>query len=250
MRSLGGMALPASRNQINKLGKRLAAGTEISSEDSDMLEDLIACHQEALEQARPRLDELEETVGGKPLFISARPKTTGTIVEKLRRSPQGPLASIQDLAGFRIVGDITFAQQDTLCDEIMHRFPADPREPSRRNRRDQPSHGYRAVHVVVCIDDVSIEIQIRTSAQHLWANMMERLADRLGRQIRYGEPPVPPQGMSQEDAQGLVDVMMNLSRRWTEEPPTYLHGASAMSIDEATKHFWDDFVAGLGQAGD
>jgi ppGpp synthetase/RelA/SpoT-type nucleotidyltranferase len=243
------MPLPASRNQINKLGKRLAASTEISPEDSALLEDLIACHQESLEVARPRLDGLAETLGTRRLYISARPKTTGTIVEKLQRSPNGPLASIQDLAGFRIVGDITFAQQDDLCAELMRRFPADPREPAVRNRRLEPSHGYRAVHVVVCIDDVNIEIQIRTFAQHLWANLMERLADRLGRQIRYGGAPAPPPGMGQEYAQSLVDGMMQLSDTWAATPPELLQGTQPDSMDEFTDNVWRNLAADLFRGG-
>lgn len=243
------MPLPTSRNQINKLGKRLAVSTEISSEDSAMLEELIACHQDTLEQARPRLDGLEEAVGTRRLYISARPKTTGTIVEKLRRSPNGPLAGIQDLAGFRIVGDITFDQQDELCAEIMRRFPADPREPAPKNRRLEPSHGYRAVHVVVCVDDVNIEIQIRTFAQHIWANMMERLADRFGRQIRYGGVPEPPPGVSQENAQALVDGMMGISETWAADPPQLLQGTAPASIDEFTEAVWRGVASGLAEVG-
>ena len=214
-----------------------------------MLEDLIACHQETLELARPRLDGLAEAVGTRRLYISARPKTTGTIVEKLRRSPNGPLASIQDLAGFRIVGDITFAQQDDLCAEVMRRFPADPREPASRNRRLEPSHGYRAVHVLVCVDDVNIEIQIRTFAQHLWANLMERLADRFGRQIRYGGEPVPPSGISQENAQRLVDGMMQLSDTWATAPPELLEGTQPDSMDEFTDNVWRNLAADLSREG-
>lgn len=34
-----------------------------------------------------------------------------------------------------------------------------------------------------------MEIQLRTKLQHEWANLFEKLADRVGRGIRYGEPP-------------------------------------------------------------
>jgi ppGpp synthetase/RelA/SpoT-type nucleotidyltranferase len=240
--------LPTSRNQINKLGKRLAASTDIAPEDARMLEDLIACHQEALERARPRLDGLAEVVGTEPLYIGSRPKTTGTIIEKLRRSPRGPLASIQDLAGFRIVGGFSFGQQDQLKDEIMRRFPPDPRPPDSRDRRAEPSHGYRAVHVLVCFEDVNIEIQVRTLAQHMWANLMERLADRLGRQIRYGGAPVPPPGTSQQAVQALVDSMMAVSETWASAPPD-LPGHLALSVDEFAEQVWQGLTAALSQVG-
>jgi ppGpp synthetase/RelA/SpoT-type nucleotidyltranferase len=122
-----------------------------------------------------------------------------------------PLHSMQDLAGFRVVGVLSFADQDRLAAEIARRFPADPREPRIRDRRAEPSYGYRAVHVIVSLDDVTIEVQVRTLGQHMWADLMERLADRLGRQIRYGDAPAPQAGRSPEAAQIIVGAMMSLS---------------------------------------
>jgi ppGpp synthetase/RelA/SpoT-type nucleotidyltranferase len=205
--------LPTSREQINKLGQRLALGEPVSDDDLHLLEELVACHAQALELARPRLDGLAETVGTPPLHVTHRAKTTGTIVEKLRRERGMELARVQDLAGIRIVGGITFDWQDQLAAEIVRRFPADPRQPKIRDRRTEPSHGYRAVHVIVSLDGVSIEIQVRTIPQHLWADVMERIADHLGRQIRYGQPPTPPPGISQREAEAVVAGMMRVSER-------------------------------------
>jgi ppGpp synthetase/RelA/SpoT-type nucleotidyltranferase len=50
-------------------------------------------------------------------------------------------------------------------------------------------HGYRAVHVIAFPEGVPIEIQVRTLWQHEWAELFEKLADRVGRGIRYGEAP-------------------------------------------------------------
>jgi hypothetical protein len=63
-----------SRRQVNKLGARLAANPEISAADDQLLEELIACHLAVLESARPRLDDLAETVsaGPVPLQYSVR----------------------------------------------------------------------------------------------------------------------------------------------------------------------------------
>jgi hypothetical protein len=57
------------------------------------------------------------------------------------------------------------------------------------DRRAEPVNGYRAVHVIVFPESVPIEIQIRTELQHEWAELFEKLADLVGRDIRYGEPP-------------------------------------------------------------
>jgi hypothetical protein len=37
-------------------------------------------------------------------------------------------------------------------------------------------------------DGFPVEIQVRTRLQHEWAELFEKLADQLGRGIRYGEP--------------------------------------------------------------
>ena len=48
-----------------------------------------------------------------------------------------------------------------------------------------------ALHVIVAVHGLAVEIQVRTRLQGLWADLFERTADTWGRQIRYGEPPDP-----------------------------------------------------------
>lgn len=54
------------------------------------------------------------------------------------------------------------------------------------DRRQQPSHGYRAVHVIAECQGKLIEIQVRTSLQHLWAELSEKLSDVSDPAIKYG----------------------------------------------------------------
>src|SRR5262245_15752072 len=140
------MPLPTSREQIRKLGSRIAAADVVADEDLHMLEELVACHGEALALARPRLDGLADILGlSGRLHITHRAKTTQTIIEKLRRQQGMSLARMQDIAGIRIVAPVTFDDQDRLAAEVVRRFPADPRESSIVKGRDKPSYGYRAV---------------------------------------------------------------------------------------------------------
>jgi hypothetical protein len=244
------MLLPASGEQIKKLGVRLASGAPISANDDRALEELVACHLQALQLARPRLDDLDEATGTGPLHITARAKTTGTIIEKLRREGNMSLARMGDLAGFRIVGGLDLGAQDRLYDEIARRFPPDPRPVRRVDRRADPSHGYRALHALVSFDGVSIEIQIRTFFQHIWADMMERLADRLGRQIRYGDPPLPPPGISQGQADAIVLGMIAMSTTFAarEHESSWQHLA-AVDIDTAVEEAWSGLRLVLHNAG-
>jgi ppGpp synthetase/RelA/SpoT-type nucleotidyltranferase len=54
------------------------------------------------------------------------------------------------------------------------------------DRRERPSYGYRAVHVLVASYGKVIEIQVRTSLQHLWAELSEKLSDVVDPAIKYG----------------------------------------------------------------
>ena len=90
----------------------------------------------------------------------------------------------------RIVSDCSRHQQDQIASQLMQLFTELGQPlPKLVDRRTHPSHGYRAVHVIVYVDGAPIEIQVRTKLQHEWANLFEKLADRVGRGIRYGEPP-------------------------------------------------------------
>jgi len=98
------------------------------------------------------------------------------------------LSQMQDLAGVRIVVHGGWAAQDEVVETLRALFP----NSKIKDRRREPQHGYRAVHVICELDGRRVEIQVRTLLQHEWAELFEKLADRWGRQIRYGEKPNDP----------------------------------------------------------
>lgn len=107
-------------------------------------------------------------------------KSTASIVEKLRRESIR-LTQVQDIAGCRIiVADI--AQQDRVVASLRSILPGG----SIVDRRQNPSYGYRAVHVIVRLSGNLVEIQVRTTLQHLWAELSERLSDIVDPSIKYG----------------------------------------------------------------
>lgn len=57
------------------------------------------------------------------------------------------------------------------------------------DRRNNPSHGYRAVHIIAEIAGKPIEIQVRSSLQHLWAELSEKSSDVIDPSIKYGGGP-------------------------------------------------------------
>jgi hypothetical protein len=174
-----------TRSQIERLGVRLVGSDRPAAGDLAALHDLLLVYGDAL------ADAVAKVYGELAITPTARVKTTGTILEKLRRHGGSWLKSIQDIAGMRIVGDFDRRGQDALVAHLVELFADADRRPKVVDRCADPSHGCRAVHVIVFVQSLPIEIQVRTRLQHEWADLYEKLADKVGRGIRYGEPPDP-----------------------------------------------------------
>lgn len=163
-----------SKTQIDRLGERLK-GSQVANADLQLLDEyrrsFSKAHDTVVSTIRERFS-LQPT--GRPA------KSTTAIVDKLRRESVR-LSQIQDIAGCRlIVPDLT--QQDAVVDSLNAEFT----QAHVIDRRAKPSHGYRAVHVVVDLRGKAVEIQIRTAWQHKWAEFSEKCADAFGADIKYG----------------------------------------------------------------
>ena len=79
-----------------------------------------------------------------------------------------------------IVADM--AEQDSVVKSLQSLFE----HTTVIDRREKPSHGYRAIHVVVKHHGKLIEIQVRTALQHLWAELSEKYSDVENPAIKYG----------------------------------------------------------------
>ncbi len=102
------------------------------------------------------------------------------------------LSQMQDIAGCRLIVD-DFESQQVIV-RRLHRQLAPLGKVKSVDRRRRPSHGYRAVHLIVTVDGKPVEIQVRTLYQHLWAELSESAADRYGSQVKYGgEAPNRPE---------------------------------------------------------
>jgi putative GTP pyrophosphokinase len=164
----------ASKTQIDRLGDRLKRS---AFEKSDLI--LLDGYRRSFGSAYETVvqtirDALELEASGRPA------KSTNSLIEKLKRESIR-LTQVQDIAGCRVVvPDIT--KQDLAVDSLMTAFP----NAAVVDRRETPSHGYRAVHVIVEISGKTVEIQVRTRFQHIWAEISEKYADLYGSEIKYG----------------------------------------------------------------
>lgn len=102
------------------------------------------------------------------------------MIEKLQRETIR-LSQIQDIAGCRLTVR-NVVEQDGVVAVLKKLFP----DHVVIDRRRSPSHGYRAVHVIAKIEGKPIEIQIRSTLQHLWAEVSEKLADLVDPGLKYG----------------------------------------------------------------
>lgn len=174
-----------SRSAIDALGKRLARADPADPED---LQQLFAYQRECIEALEQALATIAKTVQENSprsvaVHVTHRVKTVETLIDKLRRGTK--LSRMQDVVGIRVVGGLHLGEQDELVAQLIRQFVGAKVD----DRRTRPSYGYRAVHVIPTIDGFSVEIQVRTSLQHAWANATEQLADEWGRSIRYGGSP-------------------------------------------------------------
>ena len=138
-RQEGGVELMAkvlSTSQLNKIGERLRKNLE-TEDDLRELDQFRVSFETAYQQIFDELTRMGLNPGGRPQ------KTTPSIIAKLERE-RTRLSRMQDIAGCRVVVP-TLVEQDRVVDELRARFPAT----EICDRRQKPSHGYRAVHLVV-----------------------------------------------------------------------------------------------------
>ncbi|MBV9493355.1 MAG: RelA/SpoT domain-containing protein [Acidobacteria bacterium] len=182
-----------SKSQVDRLGEKLRS----QAYGEDELRALDE-YRRSFGPAYDRTIEKLKQVLGAP--VSGRPaKSTNSIIEKLNRESLR-LSQMQDIAGCRIVvADIQ--RQNGLVQQLEHEFAA----ATVVDRRLKPSHGYRAVHVIVRTDEKPIEVQVRTSLQHAWAEICEKFADVVDPAIKYGGGP--------PDVRGTLDAATTLIAR-------------------------------------
>lgn len=163
-----------TKSQVDRLGERLRNNL-YNETDLKLLDDFRRSFHEAYETTLKTIRDrtsLEPT--GRPA------KSTTAIIEKLKRESIR-LSQIQDIAGCRtVVG--TIIDQNQIVSSLLKLFP----NSDVIDRRLHPSHGYRGVHFIVKVDEQSIEIQVRSMLQHLWAEFSEKLADVIDPSIKYG----------------------------------------------------------------
>ena len=183
-----------SKSQVDRLGDRLRKG-DINEDDLRLLDSYRRSFTDAYEKVVGHIrDQLELEPTGRPA------KSTTSIIDKLQRESIR-LSQMQDIAGCRVIVPLLASQ-----DEAVQRLKLLFDRVDFDDRRKKTSHGYRAVHVIVNQSGKLVEVQVRTSLQHTWAELSEKLSDEFDSSIKYG-------GGSKEIASylsTLSDVMLDM----------------------------------------
>ena len=194
-------AVALTRSQIERLGQRLSRSVSPDPADLELLDEFEQSFQ-------PAQDYVVRTIRTElKLTPTARRKTRRSIVAKIRRQHTA-LPRMQDIAGCRLIVEDVIEQE-----EVLERLLQLPWEASQvDDRRLRPSHGYRAVHVIVTAHAHPVEIQVRTRLQDLWAQISEKMADRYGLEVKYGGGPVQIRRSLSTMAEGIARIEEVLSR--------------------------------------
>lgn len=194
-----------SNSQITKLGDRLR-DHHISDDDLKKLDEFRQTFRDVDEQA---YQLIRKTLASSEGWISTKRKrkTQQSIVDKLRRQPKLRLPQMQDIAGCRIVLQGGAQQAQSINALLLDAFE---RQQWQVESKDRHSDGYRALHIIVKRDKKFYEIQLRTCAQDVWANLVESLSDEKNT-LKYGgsEQEQPLMGQLKYLAEVFADLDTN-----------------------------------------
>lgn len=192
--------LGVSKTQVRRAGETLRrwfVGELVSETDVEVAQEVLtnwrAVHGFVRNTAAMGLRSRAGRLGIKA-EIASRTKARNSIYAKLAERPDLKLDALGDIAGARAVVP-TMHEQDELVGAY------DGAEEVRRvlDYRDGKESGYRAVHIDLVLEDKHttvperrrrrVELQIRTQAQHSWADLVESLGRRTGHRLKQGIGP-------------------------------------------------------------
>jgi ppGpp synthetase/RelA/SpoT-type nucleotidyltranferase len=190
-----------SNSQITKLGDRLRNGVLVE-EDLKMLDAFRQTFSKVDEQVYKNIHDSLRSC--KNLTITKRKrKTQQSIVDKLKRQPKLRLPQMQDVAGCRIVVQGGIQAQQNINTILLDGFVQNKWQVESKDRN---AIGYYATHIIVKAENKFYEIQVRTFAQDIWANIVESKSDE-NNTLKYG---------GSEEEQPLMYLLKTLAEHFNK----------------------------------
>jgi putative GTP pyrophosphokinase len=193
------MPPPYSKSQVDKAGRFVTEQIAIVAKDPkhaegraplgviaeafEVIEWWRAEHGKPLSRVAANLRYYAQEEG-EPI-VSQRLKRTPTIAKKLVREPKMKLSRMADIGGVRVI-----APSQDAAYRIATRLRRNWTITRFRDYVTDPkSDGYRALHLINRNRGRLIEIQLRTPAQDIWANTVERLSRTTFPGLKFGDGP-------------------------------------------------------------
>lgn len=193
-------ALP-SKSQLERAGRRIrkrASGEsfdldgEQAAHDIDLVLGWRSAHADALRATRIGLGTVvmrELGVGSQAGLVTQRLKRIESIVAKLVRD-KPRLGEIDDIAGCRAVLE-DLPTVNRIYDQLHKAYKLEIIRPRNYNQKPHAG-GYRALHLCCRRDGFKVEIQLRTTRQQRWAELVEQWDNALGLDLKHENAPEPP----------------------------------------------------------
>ncbi|RJN31893.1 RelA/SpoT domain-containing protein [Nesterenkonia natronophila] len=176
-----------SSKQVKKAGSKVRkffrGDSSVDLEGLDQALRTIEAHRaqfsDPLTRVNNRLRQRLMSAGSKAR-VTQRLKKMPTILDKLRREPRLDLSRMRDIGGCRIVLD-DLQELDHVHAAIVSNWRGGTEDPADYVRSPRES-GYRAVHCFVRDHStrLTIEVQLRTTLMHAWAEDVENVSARMG----------------------------------------------------------------------
>ena len=181
-----------SNSEIDRLGSRLRRTGSPSANDVSMYVSWSASFEDSLHEIQGAVLEAAQRADVDPSERTARIKQLYSTIAKLKRMPT-KLSRLDDIAGCRIV---VGSEQD-INSLVLQLATSNVKRVRDYRHRDR--NGYRAVHLtLLSAAGRSVEVQLRTELQHVWAGVCERRAAVVDHAVKYGGGPASEQVLLKE----------------------------------------------------
>ena len=177
-----GCIMKISNKQINRAGGIIRHGTDDEKEQAiELLNEWRSSHMLPLRNISSIVDARLKKLGI-TCTVGQRLKRMTSIIGKINRFPDMAVSKMQDVGGIRIIvpriTDVKLVHE-ALIRKAKHEAVLPPKDYIENPKQD----GYRSLHQVFKyqndqnedLNNMRIEIQIRTRLQHAWATSVETL---------------------------------------------------------------------------
>lgn len=186
-----------SRNKVKSAGKILRDKEKFSNSKINSAQDVLnywrTIHEKILEDFRIIVAKKAKEIS-KEAFVAQRLKRIPSIIAKLKRLENIQLTTMQDIAGIRVV--VKNMKELRNFVRVIKESIANHTLKDEDDYINFPKNsGYRSIHLIYKyqaednaeLNNLLVEIQIRTKLQHTWATAVETMGTYLGTILKFDE---------------------------------------------------------------